>query len=163
MELIAGWLENKIITSAQTVDLERIVYDRQAFIAVQGDDSGAAEELVKDLHGRGKLADERYTEFIVYLYGKQAEEAGRQQDWLAAAGLMDEAINLVGDHPQLTRAWKGYRDNYAIQVHNEFANIFNSGKYSEAYDLVEAALELVPESRLLQQDLETAGKALGDG
>jgi hypothetical protein len=159
--LIGDWKERKIVTSEGAADLEGIIYDREAFISVQHDESKTAEALVKDLYNRGKITRARYVEFIVYLYGKQAESAGNRQDWLSAAEIMADALGLTGDHPQLTRALKGYRDNYAIQVHNQFAGLYNAGEYRKANDLVADALSLVPENRLLLQDLDAAGKALG--
>lgn len=159
-DLIGRWLEEGVISREYTRELRSLVADRRAYRAVHTEDPAGAEALLDSLYGEGELAGDRYEEFIVFLYGKQAETEGRAGNWIEAAEIMERAMDKIGPHPQLRRARDGYIGNYAVTVHNEFADLFNAGRFEEALALLEEGLSRVPGDRTLNRDLELVRDAL---
>jgi tetratricopeptide (TPR) repeat protein len=158
--LIDEWSGLGIISGGYARELMGLVYDRKAYTAVNSLPPREAEELLDKMFERDSLAPERYEEFLVFLYGKQAEEAGRRRDWLAAAEIMEEAIKKIGRHPQLVRALEGYRGNYAVSIHNVFADLYNSKQFEKALAVLEEGLAAVPDNRTLLQDLRVLREAM---
>jgi tetratricopeptide (TPR) repeat protein len=150
---IDEWSRWGIISGGYARELKGLVYDRKAYTAVNSLPPREAEELLDTMFEQGSLARERYEEFLVFLYGKQAEEAGRRRDWLEAAEIMEKAIVKIGRAPQLVRALEGYRGNYAVSVHNVFADLYNSKQFEKALSVLEEGLAAVPDNRTLRQDL----------
>ncbi len=156
---IEKWEEESFIPDDYAAELKDLVYDRKAYTIVNNEEPDSAEKALDRLFKENDLSKERYIEYIVFLYGKRAEAAGKEGAWLEAAGYMEQAIRKVGYQPQLERALKGYRGNYAIFVHNTFAELFNAKQFDEAGRVVEEGLKIVPESETLRRDLEILRKA----
>lgn len=151
---IDEWEGEGMISSTEAEELRGLVADRKAYVLVNEEAPGIAEKELDEIYAKGSLRKDRYVEYIVYLYGKMAEEAGKRRDWLQAADIMEAAIQKIGNQPRLDSALKGYRNNFAISVHNQFADLYNSKQFQEARDVVEEGLRLIPNNKTLKQDLE---------
>lgn len=161
-EYIEKWREEGVISVTYARELKELVYDRKAYSAVNTMQPNEAEKVLDRLYGDGKLNEKRYKEFIVFLYGNRAEKAGRKQSWLKAADIIEQAIAKIGGHPQLLRAYEGYRSNYAVSVHNRFADLYNSKQFRRALEAVEEGLREVPDDGTLRRDLQIVREALSD-
>ena len=162
LDEVSDWRREVIISASDAEQLYAILYDREAYYAVNNLPHDEALSLITRRYRQGYLPEGRYREFVIFLYGKRAEAEGRKGNWLEAAALLEEAEKLTGASSQLSRGIEAYRKNYAVTVHNRFADLFNSGAYREAYQLVLDALKEVPESSVLKKDLRTAESALDD-
>ncbi|MBN1687320.1 MAG: hypothetical protein JW852_11740 [Spirochaetales bacterium] len=111
--------------------------------------------LLASLRDGGLLTEQRYLDFAVMLASKDADRAAAEGDFLAAAGVIDDAIRLLGADGRLKAARAAYRYNYAVEAHNAFAELFNRGDYERALELLTIAIEKVPEINLLRDDLNT--------
>ena len=58
------------------------------------------------------------------------------------------------------RSRQVYRRNFEVGAHNAMVTAFNARDYSKARAIVEKALERLPDSETLRQDLELITKAL---
>ncbi len=160
IEAVEGWERSGIIGRTFAGNLFAILYDKEAFYAAEKLTHEEAVELIDTRYGEGKLTPERYTEFIVFLFGKKAEAEGRKGSWMEAADTLRLAVEKVGQHPQLVQGIDAFQKNYAIGLHNKFADFFNRGDFGEALSLVLEGLEIVPDSSLLLKDLRTVERAL---
>jgi tetratricopeptide (TPR) repeat protein len=116
--------------------------------------------LVDNLLEEGLLTPQRHQDFAVMLYAKSAEEQARGGRYLAASQVINGAIKELGADSRLLRARDAYRYNYSVEAHNAFASLFNRKKYIEAQDHVLKALEQVPESDILAEDLAMVRRVL---
>ena len=116
--------------------------------------------LVEEAARKGELSPARRTEFLVYLYGNEANRVGRAGDWLAAAALAEEGAEKAGGERSLVAAAAAFRRNFAVGVHNAFATKFNAGRYAEAKSVLEEGLRRLPGDAGLLADLVVAEKAL---
>ena len=92
---IDEWQDAGVISSAYARELMVLVFDRKAYTAVNSMEPAEAENVLDSLYEEEKLEKERYEEFIVFLYGKQAEDAGKTRQWLKAADIMEQAIEKI--------------------------------------------------------------------
>jgi len=97
----------------------------------------------------------RIEELVLYLYGKEANRIAATGDWLAAADIAGQGVKRVPGNAQLTQAAVGFRKNYVVTIHNQFAQLFNTKQYEQARTLLLEALKLMPEDKTLQDDLKT--------
>lgn len=114
--------------------------------------------LLGSLLEEGLIANERYMDFAVMLFSRQADTAAARGDYLEAASRIESAIDNLGSDRRLLAAKRAYRYNYAVEAHNAFAVLYNDGEYEEAYDLLNEAIEMVPESSILKDDLTALRK-----
>ena len=162
-ELISSWTDAGIIHGGQSQALYEILYDKELYDAAHTLDHEEALSLVDEYYASGKIGRERYEEFVVFLFGKKAEEFARRRMWLEAADAAARGLEKLGSSRQLERAVEGYRNNFAVSVHNEFAKLYNRKRYAEAKELVEEGLEKLPDNSILLKDLETITRTLEDG
>jgi hypothetical protein len=112
-----------------------------------------AVRLVLGAAAAGDITKARRNEFLVYLYGNEANRIGGRGDWLAAAALAETGSALIGPGSRLSQAATNYYHNYAAGVHNRFAELYNAGKRSQARAALEEGLRALPGDPLLMEDL----------
>ena len=116
--------------------------------------------LINSIRNEASLPDDVYREYELSLYARSAEETAEADGYLAAAAVIDVAIESLGPDSRLVRAREVYRYNFAASEHNRFAEYFNAGKLEEARQIVVDALEFTPDSTLLAEDLATVERIL---
>jgi tetratricopeptide (TPR) repeat protein len=102
----------------------------------------------------------RIEELVLYLYGKEANRIAATGDWLAAADIASQGVKRVPGNAQLTQAAAGFRKNYVVTIHNQFAQLFNAKQYEQARTLLLGALKIMPEDKTLLDDLKTVQSQL---
>ncbi len=107
----------------------------------------------------GDIPKSLFDDYVVSLYGQQAQAAAAQNDFLKGAGLIDQAIALAGDDSRLVQARDVLLNNYGATVHNQFAELYNAGRTDDAIAVLKKGLEAVPGNPLLTSDLEKAEAA----
>ena len=153
--LTSGWISERSAHELRGQAAERIVA-----LVLPTLSSREGLELVGNLLEEGLMAPERHFEFAIMFTTQLADEHAQQDEYLAAAGVIDQAIEDFGADRRLIQARDIYRYNFSIEAHNGFAALFNQKKYEEALELLRIALEHVPESRILSNDLETVGTVI---
>jgi tetratricopeptide (TPR) repeat protein len=69
-------------------------------------------------------------------------------------------MNKYGNLPEVQKALNVFKNNRAIDVHNQFAALFNAGKYEEAHQILQNALQEIPNNRQLTSDLRMVENAM---
>jgi tetratricopeptide (TPR) repeat protein len=77
-----------------------------------------------------------------------------------AISWLEGAVKRYGSNKDITRALGVYRSNRAIGFHNEFAELYNAGKYEKALAIIQQGLAEFPDNRQLKTDLGLAEKAV---
>ncbi|MHC1692603.1 MAG: hypothetical protein AB9828_06235 [Sphaerochaetaceae bacterium] len=152
----------------QVLDGERLreasvqVLDAELVQAVHSQGFEKAFSTVSQAAEKGILKQTRIDEMFLYLFTKETNRLAATKDWLAAATIAIQGLEQLPQSTQLAQAAEGYRRNFIVQTHNEFANLFNARQYVQAKEVVWEALQLVPEEPTLESDLATVWKILGD-
>jgi hypothetical protein len=114
-----------------------------------------ADALLSQPSTKAALDDADWTSLSVAVVQRLAQVEGDAGGNMAAAGVVAEALKRLGRQPALLQTYEAY-------VHNAFAMMFNTRKPADAKALVDQGLAVYPESRMLQQDLDLARKAIKD-
>jgi hypothetical protein len=112
-----------------------------------------ADELLAQAGAKAALDEADWMRLSVQSVQMRAQLAGDNGDYLAAASLIAEGMKRLGRQPVLLQA-------YEICVHNAATILFNSRKMADARAALAQGLLVYPDSRMLQEDLETVMKAL---
>ena len=148
-----GWITPEVMQDLRSQVAERILAKELPLVT-----PAEGITLLAALRDGGLLSEQRYLDFAVMLVSKEASEVAAGGDYLAAAAVIDDAIMVFGTDRRLNAARTAYRYNYAVEVHNAFAALFNKGEYAAASALLKAAIEKVPESNILHNDLKALEK-----
>ena len=87
-----------------------------------------------------------------YAWLKKINALAETQGYLVAAQAASQALEKLPQNALLNRSLKACLENYAVQVHNDFATLANAGKYTEARRLLDEGLANYPNSTVLQRD-----------
>lgn len=114
-----------------------------------------ADALLSQPSAKAALDDADWTSLSVAVVQRLAQAEGDTGGNLAAAGVVADALKRLGRQPALLQTYEAY-------VHNAFAVLYNARKPVDAKALIDQGLAVYPDSRMLQQDLDLARKAIKD-
>jgi len=140
--------------------IERRVAEAELAAAVEG--LGFAEGLAaaEAAYASGSVSRARWEEAAAFLYGREANRLAATGELLGAASLAEAGASRVpSSRAKLARYAQELRRAFAARAHNEFAALYNAGKYGEALRAVEEALMLAPEDPGLRSDRRAAAEA----
>ena len=147
------WKNRGFLTETQSSQTQAVIADRQLSSAVKNQPFAQAATLVDQAFSQGILTSARRQELLSYLYGQEvqrvASSRGAQAAWQFLGTLPAEVQALSS----LAKAKEVYAYNWSVEVHNQFAKLWNAGKKADARQLLEDAMRLLPESALLKKDL----------
>jgi tetratricopeptide (TPR) repeat protein len=158
--LLESAQQNQKINPSQYTQLTETLTRRLLSNAIPNLSFLQARELLLDLRERGVLAESLFISYIISVYGEKANAIAEAGEFLEAAALMDSAMELTGTDARLNRAKDVYIYNYTAEIHNEFALFFNAGDYEKAAAVLAEALIIVPDSKMLKNDLSDVKKIL---
>ena len=136
-------------------DLDFQILEAELINAAQNKPFKEALAVLDKAVANGFADKGRIEELVLYLYGKEANRTAATGDWLAAADIALQGVKRVPGNAQLTQAAAGFRKNYVVTIHNQFAQLFNAKQYEQARTLLLGALKTMPEDKTLLDDLKT--------
>ena len=144
--------------------LDALVTDAELFqvttMVSNSEDAEKALEIISQAAERGLVPEARIQELRNFVLLKEAERRSKSSGLKAAMEYLESASGTYGSNQQLQNALRIYNANRAIELHNQFAGLFNSRKYDEAYRHIQNALQEYPGDRQLLSDLAAAERAL---
>ncbi|MDR2900358.1 MAG: hypothetical protein LBV20_02400 [Treponema sp.] len=157
-------MEASRFSSANYAKLELLVSDAELvqITSLVSTAVGTEQALQKiaQIESRGIISADRIAEVRSFVLLKEAERRAKNSGWKDAAIYMEHAIDTYGSNTQLKNALKVFKDNIAIDYHNEFADLFNAGEYEEALRVMQKALQEFPSNRQLTSDLRMVENAM---
>lgn len=114
-------------------------------------DFDVAYKAVKD--NQTFLSEKDYKNMLAFVYSKQADKIARSGDYLQASDFLDGALQELPKDSGLLKQKHSYRQNYAINVHNQAVKLINSGNIEGAKKLLVEGLTVISESSILKNDL----------
>jgi len=153
-DALAAIDEHRQRLDAQTAKgLARAVRTRELFAAINEE---SLDRALADIDRyRAEIAPEDFTKLVVFAFSREAKRVGGDGRWLDAAAVIDRGLKRLPDDRDLLSLRAAYRHNHGVEVHNQFARLYNQGKMAEARRVVEEGLRAVPESAMLQADLRS--------
>ncbi len=145
------------LTQKNAASIEVMIYTAWLDGATEG---LPPDEMISFLHEEGnnplakeKSVSSRMKQLEEYAWYQKLKPLFDSGDYIAAARLADEGLSHVPASRNLETIKSQCLKNYAIDVHNEFADLANAGKYEEALATVQKGLEVVPSNATLKNDL----------
>jgi hypothetical protein len=138
------------------IDIERSrrdMYHNWAVSLLNARRLDETDELLAQPGARAALDEADWTRLSVQSVQMRAQMEGDNGDYLAAAALIAEGMKRLGRLPILLQS-------YEVCVHNAATLLFNARRTADARAALAQGLLVYPESRILQDDMETVKKAL---
>lgn len=84
----------------------------------------------------------------------------KKSGFLECAALSKKALDDLPQSNKIKQYYQRSLNNYAVEVHNEFAKLANGGQYEKAMDVLKKGLETVPGNQRLQSDMTQLRKIM---
>lgn len=94
------------------------------------------------------------------VYFSRAQEAAEQNDYLAAAEICSEGLEVLPNSTNLRNFRRVCLQNHGVEVHNQIVPLVNSRRYENALEILNQALSANPENRTLQNDLNRLNRMM---
>lgn len=112
------------------------------------------EALALIIRNKPALPENEYVKLAAFAYSNAAANIADTGAWLDAAALLERGLQALPDAGVLANQRGIYRRNYAAEVHNRAASLYNSGDRQGALNVVQQGLLQVSDSAVLQNDLK---------
>jgi tetratricopeptide (TPR) repeat protein len=119
-----------------------------------------ALEVISRIENQGVIPAERIAELRIFVLLKESERRAKKSGWQDAIAYLESAVSKNDNLPEIEKALSVYKSNRAIELHNQFAELFNARKYEEAHQVVKNALQEFPDNRQLTSDLRMVENAM---
>lgn len=150
------------IDSSEASALRTIVAENRLSVAVKEQPFEKALGVVESSYRNGDISESTYHRYLVPVFGKEAQRTASANGYLAAVKILEQGIKMTGGSSELERGRRIYLNNYIATVHNRFAVLFNQREYEKATEVVREGLKIVPDSSVLNQDLQMIRRARGN-
>ena len=153
------------LSSEEIREQRGIVSERRAQIAVDTLEYSDALAVVRSMKEEGALSQERANELLTWLHQNRALEladaAGndRAQTFRDAMAFLDSLPDGEKQLPGIADHRSKYRQNWAVVIHNRWADLMNRGEYDKAGQLLDDALILDSTNSALLKDREFLKKS----
>jgi hypothetical protein len=104
-------------------------------------------------NNKSVLSGTNYTKLLSYAYSKAAAATADTGAWLDASALIERGLQELPGSSTLVNQRNVYRRNYAVEIHNKAAALYNAGNKKDALLLIQDGLTRVSDSSILQNDL----------
>ena len=102
---------------------------------------------------KNKKVANRLNTILENAWIKRISDVMNADDFMGAAKLCDDALSDLPSSSKLKQMRQNSLNNYAVTVHNAFADFANKGKYDEARKVLDEGLKNYPGSSTLKNDL----------
>jgi tetratricopeptide (TPR) repeat protein len=144
--------------------LETLVTDAELMhistLASTSEDAERALEAIARIEHQSILSAARIKEIRTFVLLKESERRAKYSNWQDAILYLENALSTYGNDTQLQQTLNVYKNNKAIDLHNQFAVLYNAHQFEEAHQFVLNALEEFPGNRQLSSDLRMVENAL---
>lgn len=147
------------ISSEAEVSTKTMVYDRRTVDFLNSDEPfSIVQNYLDKVLGLGYLSNNKWLEYTQYNYIREAEKIANSSGWLEAYLFVRDAPEELKTQRKFRQLLESCKGNYVVTVHNRFADLYNSGNYSEAESIILEGLEVLPQNETLLSDLSLINK-----
>jgi tetratricopeptide (TPR) repeat protein len=123
--------------------------------------SAEAEEaltILNDYDNVSVLGEERVAQMRNIILVNEASFISKERGWLAAIKFSEEAIAAYGGSKLLEQNLQTFKNNRGVEIHNQFASLWNKGLYAQAQEVLEEGLRDLPNDTRLLNDWKTISR-----
>ena len=148
--------ENQNIITPASLEANKImVYERMTVDWLNSDRSFAQvqshlDRIWKEEH----FPKKKWISYTLHNYVKESQIIARKKNWFAAYQFVLEAPVDIHHQRKYIQLLDSCKRNYVISAHNQFADLYNSGLYFKAKEIITEALSLLPKDKTLTSDLK---------
>ena len=151
--LIVTYRNRGLLSEVQGTQTLAVVADRRLATAVKTLPYTEAAAQVDQAFSQGVITAVRRQELLSYLYSQEVQKLATGRGPQAAWTFLDGLPAEIRDLPALTKTREVYIYNWSVEIHNRFAQMWNVGKKTEARQLLEDSLLVLPDNAMLKKDL----------
>jgi len=144
-------VSRNLVSSSVARDISVMISESILSRVVENGPLDQSRIAIMDAWTRRDITIDRRNEYIVYIYSKEIQTWLSRQDFERSLELVEEALTLTGGSTRLTQIRTSVNQAIATDYHNRFATLFNAGKRTEAFSVLDEGLGRFPrDSRLLR-------------
>jgi hypothetical protein len=112
------------------------------------------QSYLNKIYENGFLARDKWINYTLYNYIKETEIVAAESGWFDAYKVVLNAPIDIKNQRKYIQLLSSCKGNYIVTIHNEFADLFNDNKLSEAESIILAGLANFPDDKTLKSDLQ---------
>ena len=131
---------------------------------IEGQPAQAQIEIIEDLFTSGAVEASQEKRVLVYLENAWLtilNDCMNTRNYGTGYQKSKEALERLPQSTKIKKMQKSFYDNCIAIIHNNFAKQANARKLEEARQILEAGLEVFPDDKTLNNDLQTLNKMSG--
>jgi tetratricopeptide (TPR) repeat protein len=140
---------------------EMIVSQELSYIVNKSKTSAEAEEtliMLNDYENIAVLGEERIAQMRSVVLVNEAGFISKEKGWRAAIEFSEKAIAAYGRNKLLEQNLQTFKNNRGVEIHNQFASLWNKGSYAQAQEVLEEGLRDLPNDARLLNDWKVINK-----
>ncbi len=155
-ELFINELELEGLLSFSAIQADKImIYEKRIVDLLNSGSSYSEVKLhLNRIYENGFLTKGKWINYTIYLYIKESEKLANSQGWLAAYLFVKNAPADIVNQQKYRQLLSSCKGNYAVTIHNKFADFYNKGLYSEAERIIQEGLSYLPDNSTFNSDLQ---------
>ena len=131
---------------------------------IEGQHAQAQIEIIEDLFTSGAVEASQEKRVLVYLENAWLtilNDCMNTRNYGTGYQKSKEALERLPQSTKIKKMQKSFYDNCIAIIHNNFAKQANARKLEDARQILEAGLEVFPDDKTLNNDLQTLNKMSG--
>lgn len=150
--LVQKWQQKGLLATEKAQNLSAQIVDRSLTTLAQNRPYTEAAAEIQKAGDLGQISIPRRDELLGFIYGRESQRVAQAQGPAEALKFLSSLSPEVQKLPPLVQAGQVYLHNWTVDVHNQFARMWNAGQKDQARALLNDALAKAPESTILLKD-----------
>jgi hypothetical protein len=149
--LATQWKNRDCLTDAQWTQISSVILSTRLVSDVKTLGYLEAARNVETAFSQNAITQARRQELLAVVYGQEIQKRAVAGN-LAAWQFIDTLPEDVRRQASVAKAREIYTYNWGVEVHNQFAQLWNQSKKDQARKLLTDALAVMPGNALLKRD-----------
>ncbi|MCL2480548.1 MAG: hypothetical protein FWF38_02440 [Spirochaetaceae bacterium] len=143
-----------IITSAMRQDVLTLIKQKELHVFIQNKEFEESHAKISEYYGQNFINNSDKISYLVFIYSREITRLSNNSDWIEAIKTVQQAIEETEKDSRMIKLEENVKYNIGVMYHNKFANFYNKGDKESAVAVVEEGLKIVPNSKILLDDLK---------
>ena len=153
LALAAQWKNRDCLNDEQFAQVSMVILSARLVSDVKTLGYLEAARNVENVFSQGGINAARRQELLGVVYSQEIQKRATTAGPLAGWQFIDTLPEEIRRQPPVAKAREIYVYNWTVDIHNQFASLWNKGQKDSARKLLSEAIPLQPESSVLKKDL----------
>jgi len=153
LALAAQWKNRECLKEEQFAQVSMVILSARLVSDVKTLGYLEAARNVENVFSQGGITAARRQELLGVVYSQEIQKRATNGGALAGWQFIDTLPDEIRRQSSVVKAREIYVYNWTVDIHNQFASLWNKGQKDSARKLLSEAIPLQPESSVLKKDL----------